>query len=155
MLRQLPAVLGLCLAIPAARAGDTPSLAWISGHWCTESGATTVEELWLPPQGGVAIGLGRTYMQDRTTGFEYLRIVDVGGVPTYVAQPGGRPPTDFRMTASGEQWIRFENPSHDFPQRIEYRREGDALHAETAGPGENGEEVVISFDYRRCGARQP
>jgi hypothetical protein len=100
----------------------------------------------------MAIGLGRTLAQGATTAFEYLRIVDLDGVPAYVAQPGGRPPTTFRMTASGEQWIRFENPEHDFPQRIEYRRASDTLHAEIAGPGADGAEAVISFDYRKCGA---
>jgi hypothetical protein len=29
--------------------------------------------------------------------------------------------------------VRFENPSHDFPQRIEYRRDGNVLRAEASG----------------------
>ncbi len=78
--------------------------------------------------------------------------VDLDGTQSYIAQPGGRPPTAFRRTAGGERWVRFENPEHDFPRRIEYRREGDALHAEIAGPDENGKEIVISFDYSRCGS---
>jgi len=153
MLRQLPAAIAAILVIGAASAANpAPSLDWIGGHWCAELEDGVVEEFWLPPHGDIAVGVARTRSQDRTTAFEYLRIVDLDGVPAYVAQPGGRPPTTFRMTASGAQWIRFENPDHDFPQRIEYRRDGAALHAEIAGPGEDGEEVVIPFDYRRCGA---
>lgn len=152
MLRQLPAAIAALLIIGAApAAGPAPSLDWLGGHWCADLGNETVEEFWLPPHGGVAIGVGRTRSGDRTTAFEYLRVVDLDGVPAYVAQPGGRPPTTFRMSASGVQWIRFENPEHDFPQRIEYRRDGDTLHAEIAGAGEGGEEVVIPFNYRRCG----
>jgi len=134
----------------ANSAAANPSLDWIAGHWCADLGVDTVEELWLPPHGGVAVGLGRTRTSDRTTGFEYFRIVDLDGAQSYIAQPGGRPPTSFTRTAGGERWIRFENPDHDFPQRIEYRREGDALHAKVAGPGENGEDAVISFDYSPC-----
>lgn len=153
MFRQLPAAIAAFLAIGVARAAEpAPSLEWLAGHWCADLGDETIEELWLPPHGGVTIGLGRTRKEDATTAFEYLRIVDLDGVPAYVAQPGGRPPTTFSMTARGEQWIRFENPEHDFPQRIEYRRKLDTLHAEIAGPGEDGAEVVIPFDYRPCGA---
>ena len=129
---------------------ENPSPAWMTGHWCADLGGDTVEELWLPPHGGFMVGLGRTRNPERTTGFEYLRIADSDGGQVYIAQPGGRPPTSFRRTAGGEHWIRFENPDHDFPQRIEYRRQEDALHAEVAGPGENGEEAVISVDYSPC-----
>lgn len=129
-----------------------PTLDWISGHWCVDRGEDNVEELWLPPHGGVVVGLGRTRTTDRTTRFEYLRIVDRDGDQSYIAQPGGQPPTAFRRTAGGERWVRFENPDHDFPQRVEYRRDGDALRAEVAGPGENGKDVVITFNYSRCGS---
>lgn len=153
MVRQLPAVIAAFLVTGVACAAEpAPSLDWLVGHWCAEPGVESVEELWLPPHGGMAIGLSRTRSGDRTTAFEYLRIIDLDGLPAYVAQPGGRPPTTFPMTASGAQWIRFQNPAHDFPQRIEYRRDGEVLHAEIAGPGKDGEEVVIPFDYRRCGA---
>jgi hypothetical protein len=148
MLRQ---VIASFLVIGVAGAADPdPSLDWIGGHWCVGLGEEIVEEVWLPPHGGVALGLGRTRTDDRTTAFEYLRIADHDGTLSYIAQPGGRPSTVFKRTAGGERWIRFENPDHDFPQRIEYRRDGDGLHAEIAGPGENGREIVISFDYSRC-----
>ena len=81
-----------------------------------------------------------------------MRIVDQDGVRNYVAQPGGRPPTSFRQAAIGEGWIRFENPAHDFPQRVEYRREGNTLLAEISGPGDGGQETVIRFDYVPCGS---
>lgn len=125
-------------------------LDWMAGHWCTDSGAKSVEETWLPPRGDVLVGLGRTYTANRTVGFEFLRIATVEGVQTYIAQPGGRPPTHFARTDGGENWVRFENPEHDFPQRIEYRREGDRLQAAVGGPGNNGVEAVIRLDFRVC-----
>ena len=72
------------------------------------------------------------------------------GVPAYVAQPNGSPPTTFRRTAGGRDWARFENSTHDFPTRVEYRRQGEALHAEIAGADKDGTEMVIPFDYVRC-----
>ncbi len=131
-------------------ADTTTGIDWISGRWCTAPGNEATEELWLPPRGNTLLGVSRTVTTAETVAFEYLRIVEDGGILHYIAQPGGRPPTSFKETARGGQWIRFENPEHDFPRRIEYRREGETLHAEVAGPGEDGEEAVISFDYRRC-----
>lgn len=128
----------------------TESLDWMAGHWCTDSGGKSVEEVWLPPRGDVLVGLGRTYTADRTVGFEFLRIAGVEGVQSYIAQPGGQPPTHFARTDGGENWVRFENPEHDFPQRIEYRRDGDKLYAEVAGPGNNGVEAVIRLDFGAC-----
>jgi hypothetical protein len=71
-------------------------------------------------------------------------------VINYVAQPQGGAPTAFALRASGADWARFENPQHDFPKRVEYRRTATGLHAEIAGPGRDGKEVVIPFDYRAC-----
>ena len=54
-------------------------LDWMAGHWCTDSGGKSVEEiLGLPPRGGELVGLGRTYTGDRTVGFEFLRIAEPG-----------------------------------------------------------------------------
>lgn len=132
-----------------------PPLDWMAGHWCVDMGGNTTEELWLPPHGGMMLGLGRTWNSERTGGFEYLRIVERDGIQSYVAQPGGGPPTSFKRTAGGEHWVRFENPDHDFPQRIEYRRDAGNLRAEVAGPDKDGQEVVISFDYNPCSSQSP
>jgi len=129
---------------------DSLSLDWMTGHWCTEDGGRITEELWLPPAGSTLVGLGRSRTQDNTTGFEYLRIVDQDGVQTFIAQPGGVPPTGFGRTGGGSDWVRFENPEHDFPQLIEYRREGDRLLAKVSGTGKEGREVVLRFDYSVC-----
>ena len=126
------------------------SIDWIAGHWCGEIGESTFEEIWLPPHGGVTVGVSRSLKGDMTTGFEFFRIADIDGVQSFIAQPSGNPPTVFGRTDGGEFWVRFENPEHDFPQRIEYRREGDSLHAEAAGPGKDGTEKVIRFNYELC-----
>jgi hypothetical protein len=146
-----PAVLLLLAPCAFAAAPRTlQELAWISGHWCGGAGDERIEELWMSPDGDVLLGLGRSLKGAETASYEYMRIVVEDGVPVFIAQPGGAPPTAFKRTAGGADWARFENPAHDFPKRVEYRRRGDALHAEIAGPGEEGKEVVIPFDYLPC-----
>ncbi len=94
--------------------------------------------------------MSRTSRGGRINEFEFMRIMDLEGTITFVAQPNGNAPTSFARTDGGEGWIRFENPEHDYPQRIEYRREGDALKAEIGGPGAEGKEEVIAYSYTRC-----
>lgn len=144
-------LLAIVATFTASAAGPpSPLFPWLSGHWCSQVEDEVIEEYWLPPAGDRAIGVGRTVKAGKTTAFEFLRIESDAGTAVYVAQPQGRPPTTFRLTAVGADWVRFENPQHDFPKRVEYRRTDSGLHAEIAGPGKDGKEVVIPFDYRRC-----
>jgi hypothetical protein len=151
-----PALLLSIIALvfaPSIHAKDTETLllpAWMSGHWCNRDAGSQGDEYWLPEAGGLMIGLSRTVAAGQKTQFEFLRIELIDGVPTYLAQPQGRTATAFKRSDSGDNWIRFENPAHDFPQRIEYRREGAALHAKITGPGEDGKDFSIPFEFRRC-----
>lgn len=129
-------------------AAASPDLDWLAGQWCLESGDKLIEEHWLPAKGGLMLGLSRTTRGDRTLSFEFLRVLHADGATHYLAQPQGAPPTSFRLTASGTGWARFENPAHDFPQRIEYRRTREGLHAEIA----TGQRV-IPFHYLPCAGK--
>jgi hypothetical protein len=147
----LALVLVLLSPSPAAGADEAQDdLAWLAGSWCATDDSQQLEETWLMPRRGEAIGMSRIVQGGRMISFEYMRIMEVDGVVRFVAQPNGVPPTEFRRSAGGKGWIRFENKAHDFPQRIEYRREGEDLHAEIGGPGEGDKEAVIPYRYRRC-----
>ena len=58
---------------------------------------------------------------------------------------------DFAIANHGDGWVVFENPAHDFPNRIEYRRDGAGLRASIAGPGADGKTLEIPFNYHCCG----
>jgi hypothetical protein len=149
---SLPAIALLSSLIGGeSQAAPAAPLDWLAGQWCGGEGSERVEEHWMSPaKNGELLGLSRTLKDGRMASFEFLRIGDVDGVPTYLAQPGGRPPTAFKRTDGGERWVRFENPAHDFPTRIEYRREGETLQAQVGGKGRDGKEMRFTFDFVRC-----
>lgn len=150
-MRHAMTTLATGLALCAAPATATePSMDWLAGHWCGGEEGRGIEEVWLPEAGGSLIGLSRTLREGALESFEFMRIVRDGEARGLHVQPDGAPPTPFTITGQGEGWIRFENPENDFPHRIEYRRDGDRLRAHIAGPGPDGEEMRIPFDYRRC-----
>ena len=131
---------------------QTPTLAdisWISGDWQTEPGGRRqIEEHWTPVAGGSMLGMSRTVAGDKTVEFEYLRIEQRADGIYYVAHPKARcPGTDFKLTRASATEAVFENPQHDFPKRIIYRKSGgDVLTASIDG-GEGTK--AMTFAYRR------
>jgi hypothetical protein len=119
------AAAGAALMLAAAAAGaDTAtagSLDWLSGTWCGRSGQTLHEEHWPRERAGLMLGVHRDTHAERLVGFEFLRIVARDGRTVYIAQPGGRPPTEFELAGRDARSVRFANPQHDFPKRIFYR----------------------------------
>ncbi|HMB58960.1 MAG TPA: DUF6265 family protein [Xanthomonadales bacterium] len=151
---RISAMLLLSTSLQAAAISSGPDFQWLRGHWCSGQEGDRIEELWLRPASGEMIGINRTTLSGIMVAFEYLRIVHQDGVTTYVAQPGGSSPTLFPLAGHGDSWVAFENPDHDFPQRIEYHRDGENMQAEISGPGEGGEVMTLSFHLALCEERQ-
>ena len=119
-------------------------LAWLAGDWSGAGGRSTVEERWTPAAGGAMLAVSRTIRDDRLVAFEYLRIVERDGRLVYIAQPNGRPPTEFVLTAIAADSATFENPSHDFPTMIRYSRRADgSLEARVSGAGGERPQVFV------------
>jgi hypothetical protein len=100
-------------------------LGWISGAWVQRTEKTSVEEHWTHAAGGTMFGVSRTVAGGKTVAFEFLRIEERADGIYYVAQPGGRAATNFKLTQLDERKAVFENPTHDFPKRILYWRNPD------------------------------
>ena len=93
------------------------------------------------------IGMGRTLAGGKTVFYEYLRIEERADGVFYVAHPKARPGTDFKLTKLEGQEAVFENPEHDFPKKIIYRRNPDgSLFARVEG-SRNGQTVGEDFKY--------
>lgn len=125
------------------------SLQWMAGHWIERRASGDAEEVWLAPRGGVMLAVSRTLRQGRVD-FEFLRIAEADGRLTYFASPRGRPPVPFAAVESAAERIVFENSAHDFPQRISYWREGDALIARIEGPGPGGKPRSLQWKFVRA-----
>ncbi len=129
---SIAAVALAALLLPAtaavAEGGDVGALAWLAGCWLGEGGGGKNQECWTAPDGGIMLAVSRV-ISERGTSFEFLRIAPQGDGLAYFASPGGKPAVAFPLIESAPGLAVFANPEHDFPQRITYRREGDALSA--------------------------
>jgi hypothetical protein len=135
-------------------------IAWLAGQWQVSSPARCVEELWTAPSDNLLVGMSRTVAGGRTTSFEFMRIEARPDGIFYVAQPGGRPPVDFKLASESASELIFVNPGHaDHLKKVIYRREPDGrLTARVEGEN-GGTPFSEDYPYRRsandaggCGA---
>jgi hypothetical protein len=155
-MRAFAAIVILVLVASVAAADNHPTskpptmdlFGFLAGHWKMESGGAINEEIWLAPKAGLMVGTNRE-VNGESVFFEFLRIEWRDGKPTYVAQPLGKPPTEFLASSFSDSDALFENEAHDFPKSITYRRTGpDTLEAEVWGV-ENGKEKTLKFSWTR------
>ena len=122
-----------------ARTGQAPKptladLAWMAGSWQGVTEGVEMEEHWTAPKGGSMIGIHRDVAKGRTMSFEFLRIEMQKEQIVYLSMPGGRSPaTPFPLKEISSARVVFENPAHDFPQRIIYWKDGSDLRARIEG----------------------
>ena len=90
------------------------------------------------------LGVSRTVVGDKAVGFEFLRVEARPEGVYYVAQPNGRAGTEFKLTKLEGESAVFENPEHDHPKIIRYRKNEDgSLTARI-----EGDEGVQAFVFR-------
>ena len=94
------------------------------------------------------MGMSRTVAGEKMVEFEYLRIEQRADGIYYVAHPKARClGTDFKLTKASATEAVFENPQHDFPKRIIYRKTGDDSLTASIDAGEGSK--AMSFVFRR------
>jgi len=79
------------------------------------------------------MAMNRTVKDGKAVEFEMLRIVMKDGKPVYLSMPNARPATEFQAAEQGPTRIVFEDPGREFPRRIHYWRDGEALMARIEG----------------------
>lgn len=151
------AVLCAGLLLAPLRAAETPTpkptvaaLAWLAGTWSFERNGRTVTERWTEPAGGMMIGTSQTIAKERTVEYEFVVLrADGEGNLLYVAKPSGQPEATFKLVRLTAREVMFENPTHDYPQRISYELKEDGTLLAAIDGAKNGKARRVEFHYRR------
>lgn len=129
------------------------NLKWISGCWQMENKDKTssITEHWTKVGGQSMFGVSRTIKAGKTTDYEYLRIVQDDKGIFYIAKPRANPEeTSFKLVKLAGNEAVFENPAHDFPQRIIYKLDGTTLAARVEG-NNKGKPMGFDLTYSKIG----
>jgi hypothetical protein len=125
-------------------------MSWMSGCWSYIGAEPGSGEQWMKPAGGSILGMSRTIEDGETVAYEFLRIAeDDEGVPALFALPSGQTATTFALLRQSDNEVAFENPGHDFPQRVIYRlTPGPTLIGRIEGTV-NGEARSVDFPMEK------
>lgn len=96
------------------------------------------------------LSTSQTVKGSKTISFEFLRIIENETGIYYISKPSeNKEETAFKLIKFNNNEVVFENPEHDFPQRIIYKLEkGTSLFARIEGK-KNGKEMGINFPMNR------
>lgn len=136
--------------LPIASAADLNDLAWLKGCWRSSGEERQTTEVWLKPVGRTMLGLSRTTSGAATVDFEFMRIAqEENGDIYFIAIPSGQKETRFKLIKTAAREAVFENPTHDFPQRVIYRLEGDDNLVGRIEGISGGREKAVDFPLKR------
>ncbi len=150
--RRGPIVWVACLLPLAAYGADCDSLEslrWLLGDWTADGSKSSFHESWreLGPQDFIGMGLERAKADGAVRAGEELRLVRMGGGVFYVSKVAHNEfPVAFRLTGCADESYVFENATHDFPKRLEYRRSGESgLSVRVSDGGKKG----FTLEFKR------
>jgi hypothetical protein len=134
-------------AISQVTAADLSPLNWLIGTWERTNGRAgrTSFEKWEQVNPNEFRGTGFFVQGADTTITERLKIILSGNDLNYIADvPGNPEPVYFKVTKLELHHFICENPSHDFPKRIEYQWNENELKAIISGDGK-----FITYLFRK------
>lgn len=147
---MIPTAFALAAVLASPVTAD--ALSWMSGYWLSCDSGREVSETWSDPRGGMMLGSALTLENGQLTGFEASRISAAdanGGNIAYFAGVDGAPPVVFPAVEANGRRVVFENPTHDFPQRVIYERVGDTLNARIEGRVGN-QDQAMAWTYHKA-----
>lgn len=146
----LPILLFTSLSVSAAEYPRViEKLSWLSGCWEERKESKSIEEFWTKPNGQTMLGLSRVIKNGKTVSFEFMRLVETEAGIDFIALPKGQEQASFHLAGPASEELVFENPNHDFPQKIIYRKVSDKeIFARIEGK-EKGISRHMDFAYKR------
>jgi hypothetical protein len=127
-------------------------LSWIIDRWISLPGESITYENWSKVDDTTFSGESHTVKNGDTVFTEQLRIEKIDDDVYYTAIVKHNPaPVHFKLVELCETKAVFENPEHDFPNRIIYMLKDDgSMYARIEGKNKKGEEVNGEFFYTRA-----
>ncbi|KQB37675.1 DUF6265 family protein [Flavobacterium aquidurense] len=110
---------------------------WLIGNWENKSTDGALSENWIKLNDSTFSAASYFIKGKDTLHFENIVLAQKGETLTYFATVKGQnddKPVAFNSTLESDKQLVFENPKHDYPQKITYTKGGNnTLTAEISG----------------------
>ncbi len=126
---------------------DLETVAWVLGEWTTSPTRTMISESWSRASDLTFEGesITTSVTDGEVIHYETLRLAVMSDQVFYIAKvPENDLPVPFRLTQCSDGLAVFENPDHDAPQRLVYRRR-NAGEMEVRVEGEGMKDFSLIF----------
>lgn len=125
---------------------------WLVGTWENKSDYGDMIEIWNKTNDSLYTGNSYFIKQNDTLHSESIELIQKGDavlyIPTVKGQNNNQPVT-FQLTKQSPKQLVFENPTHDFPQKIVYQQiTPDSLVATISGM-QQGKASSESFSMKK------
>ena len=123
--------------MPAKAQNAIEKANWLVGTWGNTTKEGILTETWTEQNDSVLKGESYFVIGKDTVFSEKISLEQKGDslfyIPIVKNQNEGKP-VSFKLTAATDSQLVFENPKHDFPQKVTYTKVGaDSLVAEISG----------------------
>lgn len=128
-MRKTYTILVLLLVVVACKNSDSnkndkiKASQWLLGKWESNSTDGFLQETWKKVNDSTFQATSYYIKEEDTLHFETITLQQKGEELTYSAAVKGQnedKPVAFKLTSSIEKQLVFENPKHDYPQKISY-----------------------------------
>jgi hypothetical protein len=155
MTRTVLALMLMSVSGVGAQTVSIKDVAWLQGCWEMRDGDRVVEERWMLPRAGTMLGVGRTTRGEKLLEHEFVVLSEREGRLAYEAHPSGQPTATFMSRPITGREVVFEDPTHDFPQRVGYKSTGPGQLLAWVEGASGGPTRRIEFAYRTVNCVAP
>jgi CubicO group peptidase (beta-lactamase class C family) len=135
------------MGLPKVTVND---LSWLMGTWKHETATSTTFESWRKASDKTLEGESwrvNKATQQKVFG-ESILLAEMGDGVFYLPKTSDNPlPVAFKLNTSNAKEIVFENPQHDFPQKITYKLNADGTVTALVTGIEKGQARKLEFKY--------
>ena len=125
---------------------------WLVGNWEQKLPNGLITETWTKENDSTFSGKSYFVKEKDTLSFESIELLQKKDtlyyIPTVKGQNSDKPIT-FILTTATEKEFTFENPAHDYPQKIVYKKVNDTNLVATISGMQQGKPSSESYSMKK------
>jgi len=152
-MKTTSAIISLVLLISCQKKSDRNyeklnKLNWLQGHWEQKLPEGLLVENWKKENDSTLSGETYFINTKDTMHYESIKLTQNEEELNYSATVTGQnndQPIDFKLTSDNDRTFDFENPTHDYPQKISYKKISDTQLSATISGKQQGKNSQESY----------